>query len=114
MSRHVQWDEQGLAQADQDLHSIQKRANRPPPEPKTPFIPLNAMSASDDDFTLEPLDDAGVEKDTADTEKEARRESTDASEEEDFVLHRKHHYMHDGEALAKGRALLESDSDDRR
>jgi hypothetical protein len=108
MSRHVQWDEQGLAQADQDLHAIQKRANRPPPEPKTPFIPLNnTMSASDDDFSLDPTASADTEGDTGDTV--GRRESTDASEEEDFMMHRKHHYMHDGEALAKGRALLEGE-----
>jgi hypothetical protein len=110
MQKHVKWDEQGLAQADHDRHSIPKRADRPPPEPKTPYIhphqdPDEPDEGGNDGFRLSTGDSSKVHV-KRELESSA---SASASEEELFVAHRRHHYGHDGEALAIGRALIESD-----
>lgn len=102
----VRWDEEGLSEAARQIASIPKRADRPPPEPKTPFASTTFNSED------ESMSELKLSTSASDSDHNVAWLSGDESEREDFLQHRKSHYRQGGVALHKGRKAGEEEGEE--
>ena len=125
--RHrVQWDEDGLRQAAIDISTVQARKRDGlkdiSSDPKTPYPrDIGGVFDGEDEDQKDQEDSRDNQLDElklSGSEGSCRQYPMDAesshelSEHEDFLLHRREHYKHDGDALHLGKALIDSSGDD--